>query len=200
MFDARPLVLSPLPYPYEGLAPALSADQVQTHYERHHSAYVQAANEILGRVGGSVEGFARAPSSLWDKYLFNVNGARLHSLFWETFIPGGRDPSPWLNEQIGHDLYSLRRDVVRACGDVQGSGWTFLSMRKQDGDLLVHNVPNHAFPWEELDPLIVLDSWEHSYYLDYRNERKRYAEALLTLVNWLAVEHRLLGRKGPVPR
>jgi Fe-Mn family superoxide dismutase len=195
MMEARPLTLAPLPYPYEALAPALSEDQVRAHYELHHAGYVRTANEILARVGGHLEGFAQGPSRSWERYVFNVNGARLHELFWATYTPGGRDLSRWLSDQIGSDLYSLRRDIVREAVGVQGSGWACLSMSKRDGGLVVHSVPNHDYPWQDLEPLIVLDVWEHSYYIDWRNERQRYAEALLALVDWATVEHRLLGRQ-----
>jgi Fe-Mn family superoxide dismutase len=175
--------------------PALSADQVATHYEKHHAAYVRNANEILMSAGGNLEGFGRGPSRAWERYVFNVNGAKLHDLFWATYVPGGRDPSAWLADQIGSDFYSLRRDLLREAVDVQGSGWAFLSMRKKDGSLVVHSIPNHDYPWPELEPLIVIDAWEHAYYIDYRNERQRYVEALLVLVDWATVEHRLLGRQ-----
>lgn len=193
MMQAQPLVLPPLPYPPNGLEPALTADQVKAHYELHHAAYVNKANDLLARVGGTLEGFGRAPSGAWQRYVFNVNGARLHDLFWATYCPGGSNRSPWITEQIGHDFFSLRRDLVSACADLEGSGWTCLSMDTGNGNLGVHNVSNHDYPWDRFKPLIVLDGWEHAYYLDYLADRKRYAEALLALVNWPAVEQRIRG-------
>ena len=194
MLSAQLLNLGPLPYPPSGLIPALSEDQVRTHYEKHHAAYVRGANDLLMSVGGHLEGFGRAPARSWDRYVFNANGAKLHELFWNTYVPGGKDPSRWLMDQVGSDFFSLRRDLLREAVDVKGSGWAFLSMSKKDGALTVHSIQNHDYPWQELEPLIVVDVWEHAYYVDYRNERQRYVEALLVLVDWATVEHRLLGR------
>lgn len=197
-FKPGQLVLSPLPYPYDALAPVLSERQVSAHYNEHHAQYVRKANEILAAAGGPA-GLVRAPARVCDKWDFNSRGAWLHDLFWHSLVPGGSDPSPFLVEHLGGPgaLMRLRADLLQAGLDVRGSGWVVLS-HFGDGELRVHVEQNHDYAAAEEGghPVLVLDLWEHAYYLDYTAQKQAYLESLLGLVHWAMVEHRLLGRQG----
>lgn len=199
--NPAPLVLSPLPYPPNALQPVLSEQAVRLHYEQHHARYVQKANEILARVG-SPAGFSRAPALTWEKWLFNAHGAWLHELFWENLAPGGSDPSRFFVDHVGGPgaMIRLRADLLQAGLDLMGSGWAFLS-NFGNGDLRVHTTQVHDYESPAgIEPVVVIDVWEHAYYLDHHADRQRYLEGLIGLIHWPVVEHRLLGRSGITPR
>jgi len=188
--DCR-LTLPPLPYGLEALDPVLSGDQVDAHYNLNHAAYVTAANRILDETGGD---FARAPSFVYERFVFSRNGALLHDLWWENLAPGGVRPSRELQEAMlsrGHIsglVTALRETALR----VQGSGWSCLSKRN-DNELVVHAIRNHDYDWEAMRPLLLIDVWEHAFFLDYLNNRRAYVDGLLNLIDWRVVESRLVG-------
>ena len=185
-----PLTLPPLPYSVEALQPVLSGEQVDAHYTLNHKAYVDNANRILAETGGD---FGSAPSSTYERFVFNRNGALLHDLWWKNLAPGGERPTRELQEALlDHGHISGLISALRATAlKVQGSGWACLS-KLPNGRLHVHEIRNHEYDWD-WRPLLLIDVWEHAYYLNYFNDRQAYVDGLLNLIDWRVVESRLVG-------
>jgi superoxide dismutase, Fe-Mn family len=181
--------IPPLPYPNNALAPFIGAETVELHYEKHHKGYLEKLNKL-------VRGEPEAAQSLEELIqtargdVFN-NAAQLwnHNFYWLSLQPGGGgEPAAELAKQIDESFGSyagFRAQFAEAAIGEFGSGWTWL-VKGVGGQLLVCNSNDAENPLQrDLVPLVTLDVWEHAYYLDYRNERKRYVENFLDhLLSW----------------
>jgi superoxide dismutase, Fe-Mn family len=181
--------IPPLPYPKNALAPFIGAETVELHYEKHHKGYLEKLNKL-------VRGEPEAEQSLEELIqtargdVFN-NAAQVwnHNFYWLSLQPGGGgEPAAGLAKQIDESFGSyvgFRAQFAEAANGEFGSGWTWL-VKGVGGKLLVCNSNDAENPLQrDLVPLVTLDVWEHAYYLDYRNERKRYVEQFLDhLLNW----------------
>lgn len=178
-----------LPYHHGDLAPAVSKETILFHYGRHHKGYVDKLNELIEgnplRDAG-LEAIVRNSSG----ELFNNAGqAWNHTFFWQCLSPNPRDTKPSaalkaaLDENFGSVEQFLEQFSEHATKNF-GSGWTWL-VRKEGGSLAIVDTKNADTPITGDDnPLLVVDVWEHAYYLDYRNERKRYLDAVGRIYNW----------------
>ena len=185
--------LPKLPYGYKELAPFVSEEQLRLHHEKHHQAYVTGANAVFEkleqsrRAGGDLD-----MKAALKELSFHIGGHLLHCLFWENLAPAGRGgggkPAGILGAAIDKEFGSFerfQREFSQAAVTDEGSGWAALSWCRMSNRPLVmqiekHNVDvYHAFPI-----LLVLDVWEHAYYLDYRNLRAKFVEAFWSIVNW----------------
>lgn len=188
-----------LPYNYNALQPYISEEQLQIHHDKHHQAYVDAANGILKLMDESREKDIDFDIKAKAKELsFNVAGHQLHSLFWENMGPAGENggkPTGKIAEYIDKTFGNFERfkkEFSQTAISTEGSGWAVLVMCKNTDRLFnlqyeKHNV-NLVPRWT---PLMVLDVWEHAYYLDYKNVRPDYVEAFWNIVNWDVVNNRL---------
>jgi len=181
--------IPPLPYPKNALAPHIGAETVELHYEKHHKGYLEKLNKL-------VRGKPEAAQSLEELIqtargdVFN-NAAQLwnHNFYWLSLQPqGGGKPADELAKRIDESFGSyvgFRAQFAEAANGEFGSGWTWL-VKGVGGKLFVCNSNDAENPLQrDLVPLLTLDVWEHAYYLDYRNERKRYVEQFLDyLLNW----------------
>ena len=192
--------LPDLPYDYEALAPYMSAKTLHLHHDKHHQAYVTNLNNLI-------EGGEFASKSLEEivtgSYgdaakagIFN-NAAQHwnHELFWRTMkAGGGGTPDGELAKRIDDAFGSFEafKEQFKTAAVTQfGSGWAWLAL---DGDTLkVMKMPNGENPLVQgMRPILGLDVWEHSYYVDYENRRPEYVAAFLNhLVNWEEVEAEL---------
>ncbi len=187
-----------LPYPFTALEPVISEKQLRLHYEKHHQAYVKNANEILTRIEkAKSENTKLNMSALARDLAFNVGGHILHSIFWSNMEPPGkrdRGPAGELAKAIERDFGTLVRfkdEFGRTALGVQGSGWAALTYEHQLGRLLITQVESHKDNLYPILPIVmVLDMWEHAYYLDYQNEKAKYVEGWWRLTNWPAVGER----------
>jgi Fe-Mn family superoxide dismutase len=194
--------LPELGYEYDALEPAYSAELLELHYTKHHQAYVDGANatrESLAeaRANGDFEKLNQLQKNL----AFNVSGHILHSIFWRNMEPANdRSPSEVLEQEIDRafgSLDALRGQFLAAGTSIQGSGWAALSWEPVSGSLMVEQVYDHQGNiGNGTMPLLVMDMWEHAFYLQYRNEKKRWAEAFWELINWRDVSGRLEGVRG----
>lgn len=190
---AEPLSLPPLPWPDTALDPVISARTLTFHWGKHHRGYVDALNGLIK--GGPLEGksleeIVRASSS--DAALRPVfnNAAQAwnHTFYWKSLRPaGGTAPAGLLAERIGASfgsLEALKKELVAAGLAQFGSGWAWLVA--EGSSLKVGKTPNADTPiTTDAKPLLVLDVWEHAYYLDYQNRRKDYLTAVVDgLLNW----------------
>ncbi|MBI1365630.1 MAG: superoxide dismutase [Fe] [Alphaproteobacteria bacterium] len=195
-----PITLPDLPYAQGALAPHISAQTLEFHHGKHHKAYVDKTNELIkgGKLDNApLEEIVRAAEGEKNQALFN-NSAQAwnHSFYWKCMKPGGGGaPTGDVARAIekNFDGYDAFKAAFADAGATQfGSGWAWLVARK--GKLEVRKTPNAQVPWTEkgVTPLLIMDVWEHAYYLDYQNRRPAYISSFLdNLVNWDFVNENL---------
>ena len=196
--------LPDLPYAQDALAPHMSAETLEFHHGKHHKAYVSKTNELLEPEselsGASLAQVIRESRRSGHNKLFN-NSAQLwnHSFFWQCLAPAqGQRPSGKLehliNDAFGNAEAMLKQLQEEAVNHF-ASGWAWLVLDR--GTLRITSLHDADTPLvhEGMVPLFTLDVWEHAYYIDYRNERPRFATTVLTnIVNWEFVGENLDGR------
>lgn len=195
--------LPQLDYDYDALEPAYSADLLELHHTKHHQAYVDGANKTRSQLAEARESddFDKL-NQLQKNLAFNVSGHVLHSIFWCNMAPVESDDSmpETLEKEIERtfgDRDALRAQFLAAGTSIQGSGWASLSWEPVSGSLMVEQVYDHQGNiGNGTLPLLVMDMWEHAYYLQYRNEKKRWAEVFWDLINWQDVAARLEQIRG----
>jgi Fe-Mn family superoxide dismutase len=195
--------LPPLPYAYDALEPYYDKETLTLHHDKHHQAYVTGLNNAELAVDKMLsEGNFAAAEATARALAFHGSGHFLHSIFWTNMKPGGGGaPSGALADAITKSFGS-----VEACGGlflaatnaVAGSGWGILAYRKMDDALVILQAEKHEnlTQWG-VTPVLVLDVWEHAYYLKYQNKRPDWTKAFMEhLVNWDNVAERLAAAKG----
>ena len=199
MPDSRFYTLPGLPYPSDALAPFISEAQLRLHHDRHHAAYVNAANAIFERLDSARTSGGDVDIKQTQKELsFQAGGHILHTLFWKNLAPPGKaggKPGGILADSLEKEFGSFerfRKEFTAAAVSTEGSGWAALARCGMTGRLLIMQIEKHnvnVFP--HLRIILVLDVWEHAYYLDYKNERPRFVDAFWNIVNWDEVNQRL---------
>lgn len=192
-------VLPQLRFGYGDLAPFMSEEQLRIHHTKHHQAYVNGANSILQRLDKArKENTEIDLKSTLKELSFNIGGHLLHSLFWGNLAPagkGGGRPGGVLGDYIEREFGSFerfRREFSQASMSVEGSGWGALTLCRQTGRPIIMQVEKHnvnVYPMFRI--LMVLDVFEHAYYIDYKNERAKFVDAFWNIVNWEEVNKRL---------
>jgi Fe-Mn family superoxide dismutase len=192
----KKLELPPLSYVYDALQPYISKEVMTLHHDKHHLAYVNGANADLEKLEKSRKGELEIDikSTLKD-FSFNFAGHILHSLFWTNMGPNkGGVPKGKIAEQINKDFGSFtafQKEFSAAAKTVEGSGWALLAFDKETKQLFVIQIEKHNVSTVVgLHPLLVLDVWEHAYYLDYKNDRAKFVENWWNVVNWDDIENR----------
>jgi superoxide dismutase, Fe-Mn family len=188
--------LPDLPYDYAALEPHYSAEVLELHHDKHHAAYVTGANETLEKLEAArAKGDFAAIVGLQKSMAFNVSGHVLHSVFWKNLSPdGGGKPEGELAaaiEDFFGDFESFKAQLAAATTTVQGSGWGALAWEPTGQRLIVEQIYDHqGNVGNGSEPLLVIDAWEHAYYLQYKNVRADYVEAIWEIVNWADVAER----------
>jgi Fe-Mn family superoxide dismutase len=190
------LSLPDLPYAYDALSPFMSAETLEFHHDKHHLAYVENGNKLLAGSkyeGQSLEDIVKnAYADKAQPLINNVGQHYNHLHFWQWMKKGGGGNKLPGNVQKLVDGYGgfdkVRNDFIEAGKGQFGSGWAWLAVK--DGKLEVVKTPNGENPlMYGSKPILGVDVWEHSYYIDYRNARPKYLEAWFdNLVNWEHVE------------
>ena len=189
-------VLPDLPYDYGALEPHLSGRIMELHHDKHHRTYVETANECIEQLlAMRRKGDFEAIAALEQKLAFNVSGHVLHSLFWQNMTPrGGGDPQGALAQAIARDFGSFdsfKQQLVHAAARIMGSGWAALvwdPVIRRLGTTQIHDHQSEVT--QGSIPLLVLDAWEHAYYLQYQTDKQRYFEAIWNVWNWSDVARR----------
>jgi len=190
--------LPPLPYDYNALEPYLSEETLKLHHDKHHAAYVTGLNAAEDKVQAALKSgdFATA-NSLANDLAFHGSGHLLHSMFWKNMKPGGGgapsgDLAAMIEKQFGS--YDAFKGLFLATANaVQGSGWGILAYNWKCDSLVILGAEKHEnrTQWG-VKPLLVLDVWEHAYYLQYQNRRPDWTKAFMeNLVNWDSVANKL---------
>jgi Fe-Mn family superoxide dismutase len=198
----KPYVLPDLDYDYAALEPHYSARILELHHGKHHKAYVDGVNSTLDKL---VE--ARAADDLsaivgLEKTLaFNLSGHVLHTLFWKNLSPSGGDrPGGELAAAIDEHFGSydaFHSQISKSAASVQGSGWGALTWEPLGERLFVEQIYDHqGNVGQGTVPLLVIDAWEHAYYLQYENRRPDYVAALWNVIDWTDVSARFARARG----
>lgn len=189
--------LPDLAYDYGALEPHISADIMRLHHDKHHRTYVDGANQALEELAQARQknDFSRI-AALERSLVFNVSGHILHSLFWQNLAPkGGGAPDGALAAQINADFGSFeafKNQMTRAAATILGSGWAALVWDPASARLITVQIHDHQSQTAQGSvPLMVLDAWEHAYYLQYKTDKAAYFAATWNLWNWRDVARRL---------
>lgn len=195
--------LPPLPYDYNALEPHYDEQTVRLHHDKHHAAYVAGLNTAEEKLAEERQAGNFDAVQHWEKQLaFHGSGNLLHTLFWHNMSPnGGGEPEGDLKAQIEKDFggfEAFKKQFSEAAVKVEGSGWALLGWMPAFEKLYIFQVENHQklTIWG-VQPLLVLDVWEHAYYLKYQNRRAEWVEAWWNLANWEDVAMRFADAKRP---
>ena len=189
--------LPQLDYAYDALEPHISGEIMEIHHTKHHQNYVNGANAALekleeARQNGTI---GAAVTALSKDLAFNLGGHTNHSLFWKNLSPnGGSEPTGELAEAINRDFGSFEafKDHFSAAAlGLQGSGWAVLGYDHVAGRLVVEQMTDQQGNLSiNLTPLLLLDMWEHAFYLQYKNVKADYVKAVWNVFNWDEVAKR----------
>jgi Fe-Mn family superoxide dismutase len=199
MVEKKLYSLPELPYAANALEPHISEAQLKIHHDKHHAAYVNGANAILERLEKARQAAADVDMKATLKELsFQAGGHVLHSLFWGNLAPAAKaakQPGGLLAEALKKEFGSFERfkkEFSQAASSTEGSGWAALAWCAMTGRPVIMQIEKHnvnVYPMFRI--LMVLDVWEHAYYLDYKNERPRFVAAFWNIVDWDEVNRRL---------
>ncbi|MEM1135894.1 MAG: superoxide dismutase [Bacteroidota bacterium] len=191
--------LPELGYEYNAFENTVDAMTMEIHYSKHHQGYVNKFNAALKEAnvtsGDLVDILSGANISTGIR---NSGGGHFnHSLFWESLVAGGSDPSETflakINQTFG-SLDELKSAIIKGGGSVFGSGWVWL-IQNNAGNMEITTTPNQDNPHMQVasvqgKPLLGIDVWEHAYYLKYQNVRGDYLKNIMEIINWGKVAER----------
>lgn len=191
--------LPKLKYGYKDLAPHISEEQLTIHHDKHHQAYVTGANSILEKLDkGRKENAELDMKSTLKELSFHIGGHLLHSVFWDNLAPsgkGGGTPGGRIGDEIVKEFGTFdrfKKEFSQAANSVEGSGWAALAVCMQTRRPIIMQIEKHnvnVYPSFKI--VMVLDVWEHAYYIDYRNLRGKFVDAFWNIVDWGAVDTRI---------
>ncbi len=188
-----PHVLPPLPYAYNALEPHIDEATMKLHHDLHHKSYVDGLNNAEAKLAEAREKGDYGMVKHWSRECaFHGSGHFNHVLFWEIMSPqGGGKPSGALADAINAsfgDFDKFQAQFLAAANTVQASGWAVLAYRPQSKDLVILQSEQHQnlTQWGVI-PILMVDVWEHAYYLRYQNRRAEYTKAFMNVVNWAKV-------------
>ncbi|MGE5555858.1 MAG: superoxide dismutase [Methanocella sp.] len=200
MEKVKTFTLPKLPYEYNALAPYISEEQLKLHHSKHHQAYVNAANALMGRIDEATKESTQLDywvsygyvKSLAKELSFNVGGHMLHSIFWENMAPqgsgGGGAPTGAIAELINNNFgsfESFKKIFNNAATSTEGSGWVALAVHPCIDRAFILQIEKHNVNLApNLTVVMALDVWEHAYYIDYKNDRAKFVENFWNIVNW----------------
>jgi len=189
--------LPKLPFGYKELEPHISEPQLTIHHQKHHQAYVNAANAIFDKLDKArKEGTDIDMKGTFKDLSFQIGGHILHSMFWDNLSPkGGGKPSgtslKYIEENFG-TFERFKKEFSSLALSVEGSGWAAVAHDTYTNRLHLMQIEKHntnIYPLMNI--ILVLDVFEHAYYIDYKNERAKFIEAFWNIVNWETVNKRL---------
>ena len=193
---SAPYTLPELPYDYAALEPWISGQIMELHHDKHHATYVAGANTTLEKMAEAREaGDFGTVYQLQKNLAFNLGGHVNHSVFWKNLSPDGGDkPEGELGAAIADQFGSFdafRGHFNAAALGIQGSGWAILAWDALGERLIIEQLfdqqGNIAIGTQ---PLLMLDMWEHAFYLQYKNVKADYVKAFWNVVNWADVQQR----------
>jgi Fe-Mn family superoxide dismutase len=198
MNDAGEYVLPMLPYAYDALEPYIDEQTMRLHHDVHHNGYVKGLNGALEAMKAAREaGDYGDMDRLAQKAAFHGSGHILHTVFWLNMTSAERsgNPSGILKRQLEKDFGGVAQFILQftaTAKKVEGSGWGILAWEPLGGRLVVLQAEKHQnlTQWGAI-PLLVVDVWEHAYYLKYQNKRGDYVDNFMKIIDWENVAQRL---------
>ena len=194
--------LPELDYAYDALEPHISAEIMELHHSKHHAGYVAGANAALEGLEAQRNGEANpdAIRALSQNLAFNLGGHTNHSIFWKNLSPnGGGEPTGELAEAIAQDFGSFEKFKAHfsaTANGIQGSGWAVLGYDHIAGKLIIQQLRDQQGNISvDFTPLLMLDMWEHAFYLQYKNVKGDYVNAVWNVFNWDDVAERYAAAK-----
>ena len=188
--------LPDLPYDYGALAPSIAGEIMELHHSKHHQTYVNGLNDTLEKLAAAREkGDFGAIVGLEKSLAFNLGGHVNHSIFWKNLSPDGGDkPDGELGAAVDEFFGSydgFQAHFTSAATTIQGSGWAILGWDALAGRLLIHQLYDQQgnLPAGQI-PIVMLDMWEHAFYLQYKNVKPDYVKAWWNVVNWADAQAR----------
>jgi len=194
--------LPDLPYDYGALEPHISGQIMELHHDKHHATYVSGANTALEKLADARDKGDLSTVNLQEKNLaFNLAGHVNHSVFWPNLSPDGGDkPTGELGAAIDDAFGSFdafQAQFTAAATGIQGSGWSILAWDTLGQKPLVFQLYDHQGNLPAgIYPLLMLDMWEHAFYLQYKNVKADYVKAWWNVVNWADVTQRFEKARG----
>ncbi|MFE8695601.1 superoxide dismutase [Cytobacillus sp. FJAT-53684] len=190
--------LPPLPYAYNALEPYISEEIMRLHHDKHHKSYVDGLNKAEKELEKARKSGDFSLVKHWSRELaFHGSGHYLHTIFWNNMTPnGGGKPSGALLKAIEKyfgSFEAFKKQFTQAAKEVEGVGWAVLVWSPRAHHLEILQSERHMIltQWDTI-PLLVLDVWEHAYYLQYKNKREDYVKNWWNLVNWKDVQDRFM--------
>lgn len=195
--------LPALPYAFDALEPYIDAKTVEIHYTKHHATYLKNLNSAIEKypdffewdLEKVVSHLDQIPEDIRTAVRNNGGGVFNHNIYWFNLCPPSDDNQPAgriaqaISKAFG-DFSAFKAEYEKAGLGRFGSGYAWLSA-KSDGALVLHSTPNQDSPVQEgLIPLLVVDVWEHAYYLKYQNRRAEYLDNFWNIIDWKEVENR----------
>lgn len=180
--------LLPLPYPPATLAPTIDPETVLIHHDKHQASYVKGWNELVGKPTKDL--------AQWQRLAFNGAGVILHEMYWENLCAAGHGgaPSAELQQCLNRCFGSTERmaqQMVNVGAKIEGSGWVVLAWIPRFDQQVILPIEIHQNGWiPTAVPLLVIDVWEHAYYLQYQSRRADYLRLIWHNVNWNVVSQR----------
>lgn len=188
-------VLPKLPYEKDSLEPFISAETLEYHYWKHHQTYVDNLNKLITWTEFENKNLEEIIKSS-NTWIFN-NASQVwnHTFYWNCLTPNSSKTPNWKIFQLINDNFwsfeAFKEEFSTKAVSNFGSWWTWL-VKKENWSLEIINTSNANNPLTTSDtPLLVIDVWEHAYYVDVRNARAKYVENFWNLVNWDFVEENL---------
>ena len=198
MFDTQKdeYTLPALPYAYDALEPNIDKQTMTLHHDKHHNGYVKGLNNATKKIKEATDAEDFGLIKHWERELaFHGAGHFLHSLFWTVMGPKQGEQSKTLKKYIKKSFGSedaFKKQFYWASKKVEGSGWGILAYEPMADKLVILQAEKHANQSQWLSvPILVVDVWEHAYYLKYQNKRGDYINGFMNVVNWEAVSERL---------
>jgi len=195
-----PYTLPSLKYAYDALEPHIDGLTMHLHHDKHHQAYIDHANEAVGKypelqktdLVTLLVHSDKVPAEIRTTLQSNGGGHLNHALFWEYMTPrGGGEPQGKLAQAITKSFggfAQFKEEFDAAAKNRSGSGWAWLCVRS-GGDLETGSTANQDTPFSNGQmPILGLDVWEHAYYLKYHNKRPEYITNWWHVVNWQKVQ------------
>ncbi|MCM3093091.1 MULTISPECIES: superoxide dismutase [unclassified Cytobacillus] len=190
--------LPPLPYDYSALEPHISGEIMRLHHDKHHQSYVDGLNKAEVMLQNARNNNDYSLVKHWSRELaFHGSGHYLHTIFWNNMSPkgGGRPAGALLKEMNKYfgSFEKFKNHFTEAAKQVEGVGWAILVWSPRARRLEILQSERHMLltQWDTI-PLLVLDVWEHAYYLQYKNNRGDYIKNWWNIINWKNVEDRYL--------
>ncbi len=185
--------LPKLPFAYDAMEPLLDAKTMEIHYTKHHQAYVDKLNAALEKhpelQDKPVEELLKHPNSIPDDIktaVKNFGGGTANHTFYWSILAKDKKPEGRIIEEINKSFGSFdkfKEQFTSSASSLFGSGWTWLVKNKDKLEII--NTPNQESPLSQgKTPILVIDLWEHAYYLKFQNRRNEFIEAFFSVINW----------------